>query len=87
MHATDRVYMHVDVCSQGYGCVHMCVYVAGDVHVCLCARVHVRMSPGQSGRPSCGSPAALPLLMKIASSDLGQEVKTMLLLLVTGEVI
>lgn len=49
--------------------------------------VHVCMLSGRSGRPSCRSPAALPLFTKIELSNLGQEVKTMLLLLVTGEVI
>ena len=61
----------------------VCVCVAGDVYVC----VHVCMCPGQSGRPSCKSLAALLFRTKIAPSDLGQEVRPVLLLLVTGEVI
>lgn len=93
MHATRGAYAHVrprQWACMNMSCPHVCVCV--PVHVCdwrcacvwVCASVHMLRAIWQT---FLQSPAALPLLTKIESSNLGQEVKPMLLLLVTGEVI
>lgn len=66
----------------------LCTGVAGTLFISLS---HTRASECMlgmlSGGPFYESPAAPWLLTKIASSNLGQEAKTVLLLLVAGEVI
>jgi hypothetical protein len=57
------------------------------MHACVCVCVCVCVCLLVIWLAFLQKPAALLLLTKIASSNLGQEVRPMLLLLVTGEVI